>query len=271
MMFVDVVRRSAYGTTGYLAGQRDLDVLQSTIMRNLPLLRTFRQVIVATNYAQSNSTELMVGNADLWRRYLPDCVILDSQVNRGHSIGTSDLDNMLFDYCKASGIDWLCKGSNDVLLDSRLLEIPVDDAGFYYLNAVSYRMLQSQDFDLSRFGAGHFFPQTTFYAIDVSATDHLVDKEFLDRSWRIVNRIPDYNGRIWEHIPGWSCEQLLRQCVLRNRLKRESLMSQEQFLRVLQIVMDNRLEDCSLKGLSINGICHAQGYLEPDAVLTVVE
>ena len=270
MTFGDVIRRSVYGTTGYLEDEQDLEVLERTIVRNLPILRCFRQIIVATNYGEANRSALAPGNTSLWRRYFPDCVILDSPFNRGHSIGTSDLDNLLFDHCKANAIPSLCKGSNDVLLDERVLEIPVSEGQFYFLQAVSYNALRQQDFDLSPFTTGFFFPQTTFYAIDVNATDYLVDKDFLERSWRIVNRIPDYNGRIWEHIPGWSCEHLLRQCVLRNRLTRAPLMTDEQFQQVLQIVIDQQIEDCSLKGLSINGIRHAQTPRDIDSVVTDV-
>ena len=270
MTFVDVIRRSVYGTTGYLEEAQDLEFLELAIVRNLPILRRFRQVIVATNYGEANRPTLTPGNTSLWRRYFPDCVILDSPVNRGHSIGTSDLDNLLFDHCKENEIPWLCKGSNDVLLDERVLEIPVSEGSFYFLQAVSYNALRQQDFDLSSFTAGFFFPQTTFYAIDVTATDYLVDKDFLDRSWRIVNRIPEYNGRIWEHIPGWSCEHLLRQCALRNRLTRVPLMTDAQFLQVLKVVIDHQIEDCSFKGLSINGIRHAQNPRNLDSVVAEV-
>lgn len=270
MRFGDVLRRCVYGTTGYLADAWDLDALERLIEHNLPILRVFRQVVVATNYGPEGRDDLAAANSRLWRRYVPDCVVLDSEVNRGHSIGTSDLDNRLFDYCKAIGARWLCKSANDVRLDPPVLRIPVHDASFYYLNAVSYDALEAQGFDLSRFVAEFFYPQATFYAIDVSTTDFLVDKEFLDRSWAVVNRIPGYNGRIWEHIPGWSCEYLLRQCVLRNGLTRCHLMSDDQFRQVLGIVMDRRITDCSHKGLSINGICHAQGMPDHGEFLAVV-
>ena len=145
-----------YGTTGYLVEPQDLDLLERTILRNLPVLQSFRQVIIATNYGGANQDELVSGNSSLWRRYFPDCVILDSPLNRGHSIGTSDLDNLLFDHCKVTGIRWLCKGANDILLDERVLEIPVSDGTFYYLDAASYSALRQQDFNLDGFTTSFF-------------------------------------------------------------------------------------------------------------------
>jgi hypothetical protein len=259
--FGDIVSRSVYGTTGFIAAIDDLAAVELAITNNLPLLDQFQQVIVATNYGDSQRDELRAANASLWRHYLPDCVLMDSDVNRGHSIGTSDLDNILFDYCKDHGITWLCKGANDVYLDAQVLTIPVVDADFYYLNAVSFSALRQHDFDLALFTGDFFFPQTTFYAINVGATDFLVDKRFLDASWKVVNRIPHYNNRIWEHIPGWSCEYLLRQCVERNDLTRCHLMTDEQWREVLQTVIDRRIEDCSFKGMAINGICHEPAEL----------
>ena len=252
----DVVTRSVYGTTGYIADQCDLDALERSIAHNLPILHRFRRVVVATNFGGHETSQLARANAALWRRYLPECVILDSSFNRGHSIGTSDLDNMLFDYCKGNGIGWLCKSANDVYLDEQMLQIPIEPASFYFLNALSYSAIRQNEFDIAPFTTDFFFPQTTFYLIDVSATDFLIDPQLLDRSWTIVNRIPEYNGRIWEHIPGWSCEQLLRICVERNHLTRFHLMTEEQWRGVVQRVIDERIEDCSFKGLSINGICH---------------
>ena len=46
-------------------------------------------------------------------------------------------------------------------------------------------------------------------------------------------------------------------------------MTQEQFLQVLQIVIDNQIEGCSFKGISINGILHSQG--PPDTQLLVAD
>ncbi len=268
MKFGEVVGRATYGATGFLAEAGDLGRLEAVILHNLPVLAQFREVLVATTYADRDREALSAANERLWRSYLPDVVLIDSIANRGHSIGTADLDNILFDACKASDTQWLCKSAIDVLLDELVLAIDVEEAQFYFLNAVSYDALAQHDLDLTPFTEGFFFPQTTFYAIDVTATDYLVDKAFLDRSWETVQRIPSYNGRIWEYLPGWSCENLLRLCVLRNELTTAHLITDEQWREVLRVIIDQRMTDCSFKGLSINGICHTHGG--PALIQTVV-
>lgn len=142
-------------------------------------------------------------------------------------------------------------------------------ADFYFLNAVSYGALRQHDFQLSLFTDNFFFPQTTFYAINTGACDTLYDRGRLDDAWRQVSAIPNYNDRIWEHLPGWSCERQLRDCVLENGLRRCHLMSDEQWQRVLAVVVAQRISDCSFKGLSINGICHGQGLTDPAAAQVI--
>ena len=269
MRFREVISGCVYGTTGYVAAPGDLEVLERNIRHNLPVLQRCTGVVVATNYGGEEPGRLAAANAALWRRHVPGCVLLDSPLNRGHSIGTADLDNLLFDHCKAAGIRRLCKSANDVLFSAPVLAIEVDEADFYYLDAVSYDALAAHGFDLSAFtSTAFFFPQTTFYVIDVGKTDHLVSREFLDRSWAIVQRIPGYDGRIWEHIPRWSCELLLRKCVLRNRLTRFRLLTDEQWAEVLALVQRQRITDCSLKNVTLNGICHAHPEDAPAGAAT---
>jgi hypothetical protein len=220
--------------------------------------------------APSDTTDLRRANRDLWRDHFPDCVLIDSPINRGHSIGTADLDTALFDWCKSAGERWLCKSANDIALASRVLDIPVTDAQFYFINAVSYDALAQRDFDLTCFEGDFFYPQGTFWTMDTTAIDTLVDRSFLDASWRVVSRIPDYNGRIWEHLPGWACERLLANAVRRSGLNRCSLLTPEQWGEVLELTVAERITDCSLKGIEVNGICHTQGLADITAPRTVI-
>lgn len=269
MQFGDVLAQSVYGTTGYVADESDVTHTEGVLTCSLDVLRTFRSVVVATNYSPEAPQPVIDDYHLLWRDHFPNAVLLDSAPNRGHSIGTADLENALHDYCRRNDHPWLCKGANDVLLTPPVLTIPVQPAQFYFLNAVSYDALAQHDFDLSLFTDDFFFPQTTFYAIATGTCEALYDRRMLDASWRHVNAISRYNGRIWEYLPGWSCERWLRECALRNGLTRHHLMTGEQWRRVLDIVLAQRITDCSFKGLSINGICHVQGLRSSQQVQVV--
>ncbi|MEI8354964.1 MAG: hypothetical protein WCG31_02510 [Deltaproteobacteria bacterium] len=263
MKFREILRRCVFGTIGYIGSRDDLAKVEWQIRRNLPILGEFRQILVATNFVRGGDPGLAFANRAIWRSFFPDSIVLDSKRNRGHAFGAADLDNLLFDHCKANGIEWLCKGTNDIILEPPVLEIEVRAADFYFLNAIDFSAMKKYEFDFEAILSRLFFPQTNFYVINVAKTDYLVGKRFLDSSHAIVKGIPRFDGRIWEHIPNWSNENLLRKCVQRNCLTRCHLMDETLFLRVLQVVNEYAIDDCSHKNLEINGICHYHGITEP--------
>ena len=112
------------------------------------------------------------------------------------------------------------------------------------------------DFDFDRIVKEDFYPQTNFYFIDISKTDYLNDKKYLDETYDKIQLIPDYNGRIWEYISGWSCEGFLKDCIKRNNLNTEHLVSEEKYRILLQTVKTNQIHDPSHKQIMIEGVCH---------------
>jgi hypothetical protein len=259
MNLKQLINKSIYGTIGYIPSQDNLDLLEQYIVYNLPVLKEFKQIIVTTNYG----SELQNENTQLWRKYFPNCIILDSPVNRGHNFGTADLDNIIFDYCKLYDIKWLCKGANDVIFQESILDKEIEEADFYYLNGIGYGGMVPYYFDFDKIISEDFYPQTNLYFINVSKTDFLNDKEYLDETYQYVQSLPDYNGKIWEYIEGWSCEDFLKNCVIRNNLLKSHLIPQEKYRILLQLVKENNIHDCSHKNIMIEGICHYQHTDQP--------
>ena len=191
-----LINKSVYGTIGYISSHSDLEVLSQYISFNLPVLKEFKQIIVATNY----SSPLQADNTLLWKTFFPDCIILDSELNRGHNLGTADLDNMVFDYCKENNIKWLCKSANDIIIQENILNKEIEEADFYYLNGIGYGGMEYfYQFDFDKIIKNDFYPQTNFYFINVSKTDSLNDKEHIDEIYNIVQNTPDYNGKAWDY------------------------------------------------------------------------
>ena len=252
MLLKELINKSVYGTIGYIKSQDDIDLLESYILYNLPVLKEFKQIAVATNYGSPFQNK----NSKLWKKYFPNCIIIDSELNRGHNHGYTDLDNLIFDWCKENNEEWLCKGANDIIFQESILEKEIDNADFYYMNGVGYGGMVPFDFDFERIIEEAFYPQTNFYFINVSKTDFLNDKTFLDETYEYIQTIPDYNGRIWEYIKGWSCEDLLKECIERNNLSKLHLIPLEKYRILLQVIKNNVIHDCSHKNIMIEGICH---------------
>ncbi len=252
MLLKQIINKSVYGTIGYISSQDDLDLLEQYILYNLPVLKEFKQVIIATNYG----SELQNENTQLWKKYFSNCIILDSPINRGHNFGTADLDNMVFDWCKENNEEWLCKGVNDMIFQESILDKEISDADFYYLKGMGYGRMVEHNFNIDEINEV-FYPQTNFYFINVSKTNFLNDKEHLDEIYNKVQNLPGYTGRAWEY--GFkSCEGLLIECVESNNLKKFHLVSQEKYSILLQIIEKYVIHDPSHKNIMIEGICHFQ-------------
>lgn len=256
MDFGEVLRNCVFGAAGFVRDLDDVAAQEDMIRANLPVLAQFSSWAIATNFGPDADHEVRAANAELWRSYLPDCAVIDSPLNRGHAIGSVDLDVLLIEHCRELGHRLLCKAAFDIRLREDVLHIPVSDAQFYFINALSFDALAKRGFDRVPFTDGFFFPQTTFFVVDVAVLGRLADPDFLDRSWALAQRLPDNEGRLWEYAPRWSCELILRDAVVRGGLSRCDLVSPKQWERVVDQIITGRVTDCSLKGIDINGICH---------------
>jgi hypothetical protein len=247
-----LINKSWYGTIGYIAKEEDLETLEQYILFNLPILKEYKNIVVATNYG----AELQQQNKELWKSYFPESVIIDNPTNRGHNHGYTDLDNIVFDYCKENNIEWLCKSANDVVFEESILDKEVAAADFYYMNGIGYGGMARYGFNYGKIIEEDFYPQTNFYFINVNKTDYLNNKEYLDETYELISNIPDYNGRIWEYIPGWSCEDFLKECIKRNNLSVEHLIPKEKYRILLDVLKEYNVHDSSHKNIMIEGVCH---------------
>lgn len=255
MILKTLINKSVYGTIGYISSQDDIDLLESYILYNLPVLKEFKHIVVASNYKEFN-LQLINNHINMWEKYFPNCYLIDSEINRGHNFGTADLDNMVFDWCKENNEEWLCKGANDVIFQESILNIKIDEADFYYLNGMSYETLILNSFNYNKIFQEYFYPQTNFYILNISKCDYLNDKKYLDDTYEYIKTIPNYNGKIWEYIKGWSCEDFLKNCVNRNNLSKFYLLNEFTHDKLCNTIKLNQIGDPSHKNVMIGGICH---------------
>lgn len=255
MILKKLINQSVYGTIGYISSLDSLNILEQYILYNLEILKEYKQIIVATNY----SSPLQLENKKLWKKYFPNVVLIDCKTNRGHNHGYADLDNAIFDYCKANNIKWLCKSANDTILNTEILNKEVKNADFYYLSGIGVGGMAKHNFDfqeLIEVIKENYYPQTNFYFINVSKVDYLNNKQYLDETYQSIQNISNYNGKIWEYIRGWACEEFLRACVKRNNLSKYHLIPEDKYIKLLQIIKDYNIHDSSHKNIMIEGICH---------------
>ncbi len=254
MNLKQLINKSVYGTIGYISSYDDINFFERYLQYNYNVLKEFRDIIIAINH--NGDLQLVDLFVDKVKIHHPNCIVLVLDENRGHNFGTADLDNTIINYCKENNIVWLCKSTNDMLLDESMLGKEIDKADFYYLNGIGLGGMAKYDFNNERIINEDFYPQTNFYFVNVSKVDYLNDQNYLDITYNTVNSIPDYNGRVWEYIPGWSCEDFLKQCVERNKLKKEHLIHNINYVSLLNLIKADNIHDPSHKNIMIEGICH---------------
>jgi hypothetical protein len=254
MSLKNLINKSWYGSIGYLKNNNSIPEFQSYLQYNYPVLKEFKGHVFVFTYKECNFENLKV----IIHELLPDAKIILIHKNRGHSFGIADSENALIDYCKENNIEWLCKTSNDVILEKNILTKNIKKADFYYMNGIGYGGMVKYNFDFDKIISEDFYPQTNFYFINISKIDYLYDKDYVNETYEQIQLLENYNGKIWEYIEGWSCEDFLKNCVNRNKLVKEHLVSEENYRILLQLVKENQIHDCSHKNIMIEGICHLQ-------------
>ena len=263
MNLKSLINKSWYSTIGYIENQKSIEILGSYILHNKPVLDEYHGHIFAFTYKMPCYDILK----NVIHSLLPNAKIILLDENRGHNFGTADLDNTVFDYCKENNIKWLCKTSFDVLLQPEVLDIPIQEADFYYMNGIGYGGMVKYNFNNKRIINEDFFPQTNFYFINISKTDYLNDKEYINKTYNTVQNTPDYNGKIWEYFQGWECEGFLRECVNRNNLSKYHLISPKVYIKLLEYIKQYQIHDCSHKNIMIEGVCHYQNIEQKITIL----
>jgi hypothetical protein len=257
MLLQELVNKSWYGTIGYISSEEDISLLERYILYNLSILNEFSNIVIATNYKDESTLKAFSSiNDSLWKKYFPKCVTITSKINRGHNHGYTDLDNLVFDYCKSNNIKWLCKGANDITLEEKILKYEIPKSDFYYLNGIGKGGMLSYNCDYDLIIEKDFYPQTNFYFIDTSKVDYLNDKDYLDETYKYIKSLPSYNGMIWNYIKGWTCEDFLKQAVQRNNLTTHHLIPETPYRKLLDHVSRANIHDPSHKNILIEGICH---------------
>jgi len=111
------------------------------------------------------------------------------------------------------------------------------------------------NFNIDKIVKEDFYPQTNFYFINTLKCDYLNDQKHVDEIYNKVKSLSDYNGKAWEY--GFrGCEALLGECVERNGLSKEHLIQEDNYLKLIDSVIQYQIHDPSHKNIMIEGVCH---------------
>lgn len=253
MKIRDLVESSWCGIDCYIKDEESLNRIQSYVLHNEPILKLFKKVVIANNFQDYKFHTI---SDRFWKKLLPDSIIVNLEKNRGHSFGSADLDNALFDTCKSGEATWMCKLSSDFILKEELLEREVSTADFYYTNNIGYGGIQKWNFNIDGIIEQAFLPQTNFYFLKISEVDSLNSKSYIDRTYEEVQNIKNYSGKPWEYFSNWTCEDFLKQTVLKHELEKQNLLTNSEQKKLIETIITYKIHDGSHKNILVGGMCH---------------
>jgi hypothetical protein len=155
-----------------------------------------------------------------------------------------------------------------MIFRKEVLNKEVGTADFYYFNGIGYTGVYNYDFDLYKIMDEDFYPQTTFYFINVSKVDYLNDREHVNETYTRIQAADSYSGKLID-CGFRTNETLLRECIERNKLVRENLLPREKYFKLLNIIKDFRIADCSHKSIMLENTCHMQWLAQP--IIEIIE
>jgi len=266
MKLKNVVDESVYCSIGCITKADDISNLKSYLLHNKPVISQFNKIVVAHTKTDNISSQQFQFYNKVWTDLFGGKVSLMVKQNYGHTFGFTDLDSTVINISKEFGVKYIWKSTNDSLIFEKIFDVDLDDADFLYLQGhgyvglVNYHNLNIEEAvaDLENTDYKAFFPQTNFFIIK-SCIDFLIDPvEFNDLYLKCIAD-PDYkNNSTQAEYKYMLCESVLKECVLRNKLKKKHLISKNSYKKLLTFIRDFKVCDSSHKNILFEecGICH---------------
>ena len=269
MKLQSLTHKSCYATIATIT-KDSMDKLNLFMQYNADLIKQFPHVIISTNSLDDTSIHTINLYHNTWRKLVPNCIILNSTVNRGHMFGTIDLEETILEYVKRElpEVQYLWKSMDDVITTTDLLNLEVEEAEFYYIPGFSYESIQKAGGKenlrkvYDAFDSGFYTPQTTFFILDVTNIDSIYGTDINDKI-DVYQEIKARNPSIkpWE-VPfntKFDCETHLGRTT--KDLKKYCLI-EDQFEELLEMVYYHRMGDPSHKNIYFYkpGVCHYHFY-----------
>jgi len=269
MILNDIVSKSCFATIATISDE-SIEKLNFFSQYNIDLIKRFPKVIISTNSLEDTGIRKINQYHNTWRRLVPNCVILHSDINRGHMFGTIDLEESILAYMKEQmpGVSYLWKSMDDVISTTDILSLDIEEADFYYLPGFSYESIQKANgkdnlFNIyETYKSGFWTPQTTFYILNVTDINRLYGDD-IEYKISVYQKEKETNPHIkpWE-LPfdiKFDCESHLGRTT--KDLTKHSLIK-DQFKDLADLVHINRIGDPSHKQIYFEkiGICHYHDY-----------
>jgi hypothetical protein len=262
----NIISNSIFASIGTLLDKNSLSLFSAYFNFNKNFIEKFPLVI----YAFNGDEETINVASDIIKQLNTETKISVTK-NLGHTFGTFLLDNAIFQEASKHPYDYVWKFSNDVIIDNPILEYPIEDADFYYINNIGYISLDyeneperpkysKENLLQSALDQSYFYPQTNYYIIKNNISFY-PDIETIYSLKKQYDIIKNHNPNIqpWHAIYECDSENMLKKTVINNNLKKFYLLDSVDTKLVIDYVYETKNYDGSHKNVlytKLGNLCH---------------
>lgn len=261
-------------TTAIVCGRIDskenhIEKMEGIMEFNRGALDACHSILLVLNRGSDVSEKYMTEVADVYRKNFKNVFLIQPHpVGMGHQVGHVTLDKTGYLFAKNNlGTKFTMKMCNDILVSEEFLNVEIEEADVYYLPAVAthemaqrYDLAKEQHLSKINYSDSPLTYQSWFF-IASNNTDVLYESdeeiERVFRTWDIQGDVKQSRVLCAEHsLVKWS---------VKNKLKRHSLYTPQQFENYCRCVLNNGIYDGSLKNVMLKpiGITHFHFASQP--------
>ena len=229
---------------------------------NSNVLGACQNILLVLNRGDDVSEKEMTDVVQAYRKYFGYSLMIQPHpVGLGHQVGHVALDKTGYLFAKNNlGTKYTMKMCNDILVSEKFLNVEVEQADLYYLPAVAtHDMIQKADMARTQLSQTTDYTESpltyqSWFFIASNNTDVLYES---DEEIERVFRLWDFNGDV-KQSKVLCAEHSLTKWSVKNKLKRHSLYTSQQYDKYCDFVLRNQIYDGSLKNIMLEplGITH---------------
>ena len=235
--------------------------LESRIQLNLPFFERFKNIVVIYNKDNSmikdNEFDII---KKLYRSYLPDCIFLSQNVNRGWIFGGADLLKNSFSYVRDNmDTDYLWFLTEDFFVDLKFLDVDFGEEEYDYFGLPFFGVGgiddKSDDKFIKEYKDDYLLPQYNFQIIKTDAITFflMMESEEQDKKYREWSKSDDGHDQR-NHTIG--AERQLYNTIVENKLNCKLIIDDLRML--VKVVRETTMQDGAHKNIFFvdYGLCH---------------
>jgi len=262
MKIKDIIQDCTLGVTVYVNNNTVKDFI-SYLIYNKTIIEQFPNMVMAINSDEEDLSFIK----KLLDTYVADLDIIFLDQNRGHMFGTMDLDEAVFNLSKKYPQKYLCKLSQDIIIDPEFLNTNIEEADFYFLPGFSLEtILRNQGIEglkkvFKDSTQKDFTPQSNFFILSKKSPNVYGGVEVINEYYIKFQEILKTNpkAKCWEefHDPKFDCETFLGRTINQQNFTYFNLLDEEDFISLWKTVFNYKIGDPSHKNIMLPcGISH---------------